>query len=576
MTALANEKASLDHSLDPTRTETRVVTGARLSQLGGRRLKRSLRYSWSAGERPRRLWARSVPTSLMAMVLMTVILTGVGVGRLATAAGSGNDLLPDPQFGSLQVRLDLVTTIPGSSVIDIAGAGDGSGRLFLVAPSGQIRIYQGGSLLGAPFLDAPASPPDRAMSSVAFHPDFVANGKVYVVSGEAVPNGTTPHYSAPQDDSPSAFDNILCEYLVDPLDPNQIDPTTRRELLRVHQSHRLHNMSDLAFGADGTLYVGMGDGGQTGLGVPTPHQTTAQQLDNPFGAILRLDVDAIGPNGRYAIPPTNPFPNGAVPEIFAWGMRNPWRLSVDRLTGEVYTGVNGDITVEQVIRVQNGANYGWPIREGSFLWNPLTSEATVDPNPDPAITAPLAEYDHNWLTRAHGSIIGGSVYRGTQIPGLIGRYVFLDWLAGDLFIVDLTSGVVERVSVDSGGVQLTPTDAITWGEDDDGELYIGTSSGMVLRVVGVDVAFVRGDANGDGAVNLADVVLTLAYLFQATATSCLDALDLNDDGGLDISDPVFALGHQFSAGYPPFPPYPGCGPDPTADGIGCLAFAACP
>ncbi|MCA8889799.1 MAG: PQQ-dependent sugar dehydrogenase, partial [Parvularculaceae bacterium] len=164
------------------------------------------------------------------------------------------------------------------------------------------------------------------MSSVAFHPDHATNGLLYVVTGEAIPNGKTPHYSAPQDETPNAFDNVLYEFRVSAGDPDQVDPASKRELLRVRRPSGSHTMSDLVFGGDGFLYVSLGDGGLTPTGTPTGFYANGQDTSNPFGCVLRLDVDAIGPNGRYAIPPDNPFAGGVggIPELFAWGLRNPW------------------------------------------------------------------------------------------------------------------------------------------------------------------------------------------------------------------------------------------------------------
>jgi hypothetical protein len=334
-------------------------------------------------------------------VIYVIVLLSIAP-QSGRAVGTGNDLLLDIPIGGDSVKLESVVSISPDIVIDITNAGDGSGRLFLVSPDGVIRIYKDGTVLPTAFLAEPASPPDRAMSGLAFHPDHANNGKLYLITGEATPNASIPDYAAPQDDSGSAFDNVLIEYQVDPNNPDIVDTGTRRELLRVHQANREHNMNDLAFGKDGKLYIAMGDGGNTGSGTPAPYPTTAQQTTNPFGAILRIDIDGIGPNGRYAIPTGNPFSDGAggnVPELFAWGLRNPWRISADRVTGELYTGVNGDRTIEYVVRPEPGKNYGWPVKEGSFLYDPNTRVAVVDPAPDPNFTNPLAEYDHNGTTQ---------------------------------------------------------------------------------------------------------------------------------------------------------------------------------
>ena len=485
---------------------------------------------------------------------------GLAAGA-AHAEGTGNDLLPDIPLGAHAVRLEVVADVGPSAVIDITNAGDGSGRLFLVSPGGTIRVLSEGSVQAMPFLDAPADPKERGMSSLAFDPNYASNGKLYLITGEATPNPAIPDYVPPQIDTNSAFDNVLVEYRVDPNDLDRADPSSRRELLRVRQPHRDHKMNDLAFDADGLLYIAMGDGGGTLFGSPEQFQTNAQQTDNPYGTVLRIDVSAVGPNGRYIIPSDNPFfdPNdpafglGAnVPEIFAWGLRNPWRISVDRLTGKVYTGVNGHRTIEHIVRVETGRNYGWAVKEGSFLWDPISGEATLDPDPDPSFTPPLAEYDHNGTRQAFGSAIGGFVYRGAQIPALYGRYVFLDFVAGELISMDPNSGALELLPVDPNGVQPMIRSGITWGEDEQGELYVGRITGEVLKLVSVVLC---GDLDGDRDRDGSDVDLLRAHLANPPAGLSGAALSrcsvIGDASSCDVAD--LAVLRRVCAGLGPGP-----------------------
>lgn len=422
---------------------------------------------------------------------ISLLITAIDLALLspAFAVGDGNDLIPDIPEGPTQVRLEFLVDVGSDPVTTIKGSGDSSNRLFIVQSHGVIEIYENGALLPTPFLNAPASPSGRAMSGLAFHPDFPTNPRFYLTTGEAIPNVSTPHYLPPQDLTGNAFDNMLVEYQVDSEDANLADPSTRREMLRIRQPALSHNMNDLTFGGDGYLYVAMGDGGNTRQGTPTHYNTNAQLTTNPYGTILRVDVDTVGTNGRYGIPAGNPFADGAggnVPEIFAWGVRNPWRISTDRNTGLVYAGVNGDSTIEWVLRLELGKNYGWHTKEGSFLWNSSTGEATFDPDPDPAYTAPLGEYDHNNSQQAFGSTIGGFVYRGNDIPELEGRYLFHDWVAGEIVSMNIATGDMELVALDPGGAALIPTNLsnseITWGEDDNGEVYIGRANGEVFLV----------------------------------------------------------------------------------------------
>src|SRR5262245_1760607 len=188
------------------------------------------------------------------------VLLALGVGTSAHAIGNGKNLLPDIPVGAITVKLAVVVDLD-SRVIDIASAGDGSGRLFLVHPQGIVRILKNGTLLAQPFLEAPATPADRAMSSLVFHPDYATNGKLYVITGEPTANPPKADYFPPQADSATAFDNLLVEYHVDPADPNRVDPASKRELLRIHRPHQLHTLGDMAFGPDGYLYITSGDGG---------------------------------------------------------------------------------------------------------------------------------------------------------------------------------------------------------------------------------------------------------------------------------------------------------------------------
>ncbi len=473
---------------------------------------------------------------VLALLLGLALLRGAP----ARAVGDGNDLLPDMPLGPSTVRLRLLVDVGSDPILDIASAGDASGRLFLVSPRGVIRIFQDGALLPGFFLNAPASPAGSAMSSLAFHPLYASNRKLYVITGQAVPNGSTPHYTPSQDDTASAFDNLVVEYLVQAGDPNAVDTSTRRELLRIHKPQDAHNVNDLAFAPTGIghLVIAVGDGGLTLTGTPSHYESNAQPTTNPYGKFLRIDVDAIGPNGRYAIPPDNPYASGAdgnVPEIYAWGVRNPWRITRDRATGALYSGVNGNATIEQIYRAELGRNHGWALKEGSFLWNAITGEATVDPSPDPELTPPLAEYDHNGTTQAFGSVIGGYVYRGARMPDLYGRYLFVDWVAGELAAVDVTTGALELVAIDAGGATLFVMNDVTFGEDEVGELYLGGLDGRLKKLGPVvlcgDVDLdddLGPDDSGRVRAGLLGDPLTTAELARCSVIGSAESCDLLD------------------------------------------------
>ncbi len=473
--------------------------------------------------------------------MATSIIGCVMAAGAALGVGTGNDLLPDIPAGPSIVTLREVADVSPSRVTDIASPADGSGRTMLVSPQGVIRVLQGGSVLAAPFLDDPASPPDRAMTGLAFHPDFATNGRFYVITGEAVPNTGTPDYVPPQDPELSAFDSVLVEYTAVPAGAASVDALTRRELMRIGQSQRFHNMNDLLFGNDGLLYVAIGDGGDTRTGVPAQYQDNARDLSNPMGGIVRIDVDDLSFNGRYGIPTGNPFAmGGGAPELYAWGLRNPWRLSKDGVTGDIYTGVNGDFTIEWIVRIEQGADYGWPLREGDFLWDPVTGNASVAPMPDPSLTAPLAQYDHNGTTKAWGSIILGPV-AGAGLPALEGKVLGLDYVAGEILAMDQQSGALEIVGVDPFGSALTPFREITWGTRADGAALIGRADGKVYEVAPT----CEGDADGDGQIGFGDITEVLAnwlVVYEVTGPG-----DADRDGVVGFGDVTRVLGRWLGA-----------------------------
>jgi hypothetical protein len=328
-----------------------------------------------------------------------------------------------------------------------------------------------------------------------------------------------------------------------------VDTSTRRMLLRVHQASNQQNVNDLTFAPSGAgdLYISSGDGGHTRQGTPVQFQTNAQLTTNPYGKILRIDVDSIGPNGRYAIPPDNPFPTGAggnVPEIFAWGLRNPWRISADRLTGTLYTASNGDFTIEWVNRVEVARNYGWAVKEGGFLWDPATGNASVDPAPNPAFTPPLAQYDHNWTSQGHGSVIGGFVYRGARMPALYGKYLLLDWLAGDMMAMNTSTGALERIAISPSGSPLSPFNPISWGEDEVGELWIGGFDGSVLKVGPVVLC---GDLDFDLDLGQADSLRARQGLAASPPLNAAELARCSVSGALscDLLDAVLIRRAEF-------------------------------
>ena len=325
--------------------------------------------------------------------------------------------------------------------VAIAHAGDGSGRLFIALQEGQIVIHDGQGVLPVPFLDIRALVSccgEQGLLGLTFHPRFAENGLFFV------------NYTD------RAGDTVIARYSVSISEPDRADPDSAATLLTISQPFTNHNGGQLKFGPDGYLYVGMGDGGSGG-----DPQDNAQNLASLLGKMLRIDVDGALP---YTVPPDNPFVTtpGARPEIWALGLRNPWRFTFDRVTGDLFIGDVGQNLWEEInlqpAASPGGENYGWRRMEGTHCFNP---PASCNPG---TLTLPIIEYSH-----ALGcSVTGGYRYRGQQIPELYGTYLYADFC----------SGRVWGASQDGAGrwsaAELLDTALLisTFGEDEAGELYL--------------------------------------------------------------------------------------------------------
>ncbi|MCC6802933.1 MAG: PQQ-dependent sugar dehydrogenase [Anaerolineae bacterium] len=343
-----------------------------------------------------------------------------------------------------------------NSPVFLASAGDGSGRLFVGEQDGYIFIVRDGIYDDTdPFLDVwdrlsndvfQGGYTERGLLSMVFHPDFVENGLFFVNHTDR--NG----------------DNIIARYHVNPDDPDHADPASRVELLRIPQLFYDHNGGGMAFGPDGYLYIGVGDGGSFG---DNPG-VTAQDLSLLLGKVLRIDVNA----DTYAIPPDNPFVGveGAKPEIWAYGLRNPWRISFDSLIGDLYIADVGQADYEEIdfqaAGSPGGANYGW------FNYEGMHSYRDRDPIPD--VTLPVAEYPH----LIGCSVSGGYVYRGESMPELHGVYFFGDYCNGRIW--SLTHTAAGRWNVQP--FMQTGWTITSFGLDDQGELYAVDYKGSIYRL----------------------------------------------------------------------------------------------
>ncbi|MDR6561549.1 MULTISPECIES: PQQ-dependent sugar dehydrogenase [unclassified Arcicella] len=345
---------------------------------------------------------------------------------------------------------------------------DKSGRLFVGEQEGKIKIIQKGKVLPTLFLDITDEVvkkkgyEERGLLGLAFHPDFAKNGKLYVYCSIPVANGTkgVDHKS------------LIREYTVSSKDKNTVDESTAKTVLEFNEPQSNHNGGDLKFGPDGFLYIAVGDGG--GQNDKHGEFGNAQNLSNFLGKILRVDVKQL----PYSIPSDNPFVGKSEvrPEIFAYGFRNPWRISFDKKTGELFVGDVGQDNYEEVDLVTKGGNYGWRIREG------LHEKFPNDPDPKNWIN-PISEYPHSDGL----SITGGFVYRGKQIPALYGKYIFADWTGPVWALTDSKKEQWNReklsISQEAGNWHI-----YSFGEDQAGEVYLltvllGSDKGALYQLV---------------------------------------------------------------------------------------------
>jgi len=382
-------------------------------------------------------------------------------GNLATSAPITVNVSNNPG-----PRLDLDAPIGGfTTPLDLQEPDDGSGRMFVVEQGGKIRIIQAGNALPVPFIDIGTRPGftsggETGLLGLAFRPGYAGNGRFFV-------NYT--RITAGQ------LQTVIAEFRASPPGANTADPATERILFTWNQPFANHNGGGLAFGADGMLYIGLGDGGSGG----DPF-CNAQNLGTLLGKMLRIDVTTPPPAGQqYVIPAGNPFVNrsGARGEIWLYGLRNPFRFSFDRANGsDLYIGDVGQGAFEEVdllSRAQAGADLGWNLFEGT---HPFSSACSAN---GAALTPPIFDYSH---TTGDFSITGGFVYRGSQIPALVGYYVFGDFVSGRVYTLSRNAqGQWER---SPGPVLSMGADNLSsFGQGRDGELWVVRYlSGEVARI----------------------------------------------------------------------------------------------
>ncbi|MEO8430683.1 MAG: PQQ-dependent sugar dehydrogenase [Acidobacteriota bacterium] len=349
--------------------------------------------------------------------------------------------------GAPDIALQLVTG--GLSGITSLVSAPGDSRIFITEQGGRVRIWDGTQLLAASFLDVsglitPNRGSEQGLLCVVFHPQFASNGFFFINYTDATGSTVVARYHA----QPSA--NVA--------DAGGV------KLLTITQPFANHNGGELQFGPDGFLYIGMGDGGSG-----DDPMCNAQNDLSLLGKLLRVDVDQnVSTAPFYGIPPTNPTLSGVQNEIWAKGLRNPWRFSFDRTTGDLWIGDVGQSAREEVdfhaAGTAGGKNYGWKVMEGSICGNGglngcPTGASAPPPCNSPAYTGPVFEYTHG----AGCSITGGYVYRGTLMPAFVGSYFYGDYCTRTIW-------------ANAGVLSPSPANITTFGEDAAGELYVGTPS----------------------------------------------------------------------------------------------------
>lgn len=381
---------------------------------------------------------------IVALGMAAALLAAMAAPSLAVVAGSPIKLalrasgLSDPVF--------------------VTSAHDGTGRLFIVEQTGKIRIYVNGAVLATPFLSIGSQVrlgAEQGLLGLAFHPNYKSNRKLYVNFTDV--NGNT----------------VVREYRASSTNRNVVATSTARTILKVTQPYANHNGGMLAFGPDGYLYIGLGDGGSGG-----DPGNRAQNKDTLLGKILRIDVNRTRTGHNYTWPSSNPYVgHPGRNEIWQIGLRNPWRFSFDRANGNLWIGDVGQNAWEEIdraVRTSSGAgrgvNWGWRSLEGFHCYSPSSGCSTSGK------TKPVLAYDHGG---GRCAVTGGYVYRGKLVPALVGRYVFADYCSGEIWSVGATaaSPATKTLLLD------TSYTISSFGENASGELYLVDHDGGKLYAV---------------------------------------------------------------------------------------------
>ena len=381
-----------------------------------------------------------------------------------TPTDAGNDVKEEAlAVSAVRAFENLIFDRP----IVVTHANDGSNRVFVAEQEGVIRVFPNDPDVeeAAVFLDVDErvvykdNQNEEGLLGFAFHPNYRKNGQLFLYYTTA----SAPHTS------------VISRFTVSQGDPNRADPDSEQEIMRIPQPFWNHNGGTIAFGPDGCLYVGLGDGGSG-----NDPNGNGQNLTTLLGSILRIDVDRKENGKGYAIPEDNPFINHTVavnrrgkkakarPEIYAYGLRNVWRLAFDRETGDLWAADVGQNLWEEINIITSGGNYGWNIREAMHWFRPDGNDEKTD-----QLIDPIWEYHHS----VGKSITGGHVYRGREVPELVGKYVYADYVSGLLWALEHDG----TKTVANYSLTGTKQPVMSFGEDEAGEIYFTTTFGQLYK-----------------------------------------------------------------------------------------------
>lgn len=354
--------------------------------------------------------------------------------------------------------------------IVVTHANDGSNRVFVAEQEGIIKVFPNDPDVeeATVFLDIDArcsyrdNQNEEGLLGFAFHPNYKKNGELFV------------YYTSASDEHTS----IISRFKVSKDSPNRADADSEEEIMRIPQPFWNHNGGTIAFGPDGFLYIALGDGGSG-----NDPEGNGQNLRTLLGSILRIDVDSPPQGKAYAIPPDNPFIGREVvvnrrgdkaparPEIYAYGLRNVWRMAFDRENGTLWAADVGQNLWEEINIISKGGNYGWNVREATHWFRPDGNDRKSDEMIDP-----VWEYHHD----IGKSITGGSVYRGREVPELVGKYVYADYVTGLLWALE-HDGTRTVANYTLSGVDGNKLPVMSFGEDEAGEIYFTTTFGQLYK-----------------------------------------------------------------------------------------------